>query len=238
MAPPPQAVQHLQREVGEVDGRIPDVGVVYGDSAFGFSWCGSTESGGSVEPASTVPASTAPAPSVEVAATPVVPQLRGLTFAAAKARLQDLGMTWRWIFIQELEGRTEAAKVCRQEPAAGTVDVTEATLALADTCDIKLPKLTGMALGDATKLLDANRIGWQLEDGVDIDFPASIDRAPPEWHVCGGDAGYAVDDAVAFLSTGDTYTGMAYGDGDWVTVFLQVAPEAALCSTTNDGEDP
>lgn len=195
--------------------------------------CGSTGSDGSVEPTST-----AAAVSVETVATPIAPRLRGLTFAAAKERLQDLGMTWRWVFIQEVEGSPGAARVCRQEPAAGTVDATEVTLALADDCDIELPKLTGMAVGDATKLLDANRIGWQLEDGVDIDFPASLDRAPPEWHVCGGDFDYAVEDAVAFLSEEESSTGILYGDGDWVTVLLQVAPNASSCYTTNDGEEP
>lgn len=147
-------------------------------------------------------------------------------------------MTWRWIIIQQAGVSTEELEVCRQEPPAGAVEVTQATLALAANCDVKLPDLAGMALGDATKLLDANDIGWQLEDGIDIDFPASLDSAPPDWHVCGGDAGYAVDDAVAFLSGGDSYSGMLYGDGEEVIVFLQVAPDAVSCYTTNDGEEP
>lgn len=28
-----------------------------------------------------------------------------------------------------------------------------------------------------------------------------------------------------------------YGEGDSITVFLQVAPDAASCYTTNDGEE-
>lgn len=199
--------------------------------------CGSAESD---QPAKSSPAAATdakPTGSIDAPGASV-PELRGLTFGAAKGRLRTLSMTWRWIRIQEVETRAEDLVVCRQEPAPGAAGAKQATLALAESCDVELPKLTGMAVGEATELLDANKIVWGLEDGVDIDFPAPLDSAPPDWHVCGGDAGFAVEDAVGFLSSGDSSTGILYGDGESVNVFLQVAPDAASCYTTNDDEEP
>lgn len=203
---------------------------------FATAGCGSSDPRGRTEPES-VASSNAPATTIDDPGG-ALPDVRGLTFAATQRRLRALDTTWRWILIQETDADVDELEVCTQEPAAGNRSVTQVTLAVAEDCDVELPELTGMALGDATKLLDANKLGWALEDGVDIDFPASLDSAPPYWHVCDGDAGYAVDDAVAFLSGGDSYSGMLYGDGESVVVFLQVAPDAASCYTTNDGEEP
>lgn len=37
---------------------------------------------------------------------------------------------------------------------------------------------------------------------------------------------------------GDSSSGLLYGDGESIIVFLFVAPDAASCYTTNDGEEP
>jgi len=106
-----------------------------------------------------------------------------------------LGITWRWILIQDIDEASAGLVVCMQRPAPGAV-VTEATLAIGQSCDVPLPSLEGMTKGEATALLDKNNSGWQLLDGVDIDFQSSLDSAPASWHVCDGDARFALEDAL------------------------------------------
>ena len=172
-----------------------------------------------------------------------VPKLRGLTLAQAEEKLKRLGWRSNWIDVQSPSGGNAQLVVCYQRPPAGeTLEFETVSLALTRRCPIDVPDdYTGRTVGETKQVLDRAGVEYSLVDGVDIDFPASANDAPPSWVLCEGSSlSAAIEDAMEFLHTGETFwSGILYEyEGDEVTVTLFVAPTLRDCGTTNDGDPP
>jgi hypothetical protein len=172
-----------------------------------------------------------------------VPKLRGLTLAQAEERLKPLGWSSNWIDVQSPSGGNGPLVVCYQRPPAGEpLEFETVSLALTRRCPIDVPDdYTGRTVGETKQVLDRAGVEYSLFDGVDVDFPASADDAPPNWVLCEGSSlSAAIEDAIEFLHTGETlWSGILYEyEGDEVTLTLFVAPTLRDCYTTNDGDPP